>query len=424
MGPLPETINGNKYVVVFVEYLTRWPEAFAIAKADAPTIAMLIKDHIVPRFGAPEILLSDRGSIFISELITTVCASLQIVQVNSTAYHPQANGLVERMNGTIGRLLRRVLASHKNHQRWDELLPLILYSIRITPNSTTGYTPFELLYGRLPSLPIDRMLLPDGTTEDLGNMRKWMEHLQQLRDLTLDNYRVLAEDRHKALADTRWYHPTVGTNVWVYQALQVTKSSKSVSRKLHNPWTGPWTVAAIDEEWNNVEVYDAARPNKRRLLHLSMVKPYKGAHSQPSALTLPEDLRAYQLDGEDLINSLPLKNGTETVPQHPEPISGTVNDLAVPSVDVHLDNSPTASKEANPIPSVDLVQQPRYFEVEDIVGHNMQRGRYFYRVRYRGYGPEYDEFRPAGALRLAPEILSRYQLAHDIPRNSRSRKLL
>jgi hypothetical protein len=265
------------------------------------------------------------------------------------------------------------------------------------------------------------MLLPDGTTEDLGNMRKWMEHLQQLRDLTLDNYRVLAEDRHKALADTRWYHPTVGTNVWVYQALQVTKSSKSVSRKLHNPWTGPWTVAAIDEEWNNVEVYDAARPNKRRLLHLSMVKPYKGAHSQPSALTLPEDLRAYQLDGEDLINSLPLKNGTETVPQHPEPISGTVNDL---SVDVHLDNSPTTSKDANPIPSTDLVQQPRYFEVEDIVGHNMQRGRYFYRVRYRGYGPEYDEFRLAGALRLAPEILSRYQLAHDIPRNSRSRKLL
>ena len=115
MGPLPETLQGNKYVVVFVEYRTRWPEAFAIAKADATTIAMLIKDHIIPRFGAPEILLSDRGSIFISELITTVCASLQIVQVNSTAYHPQANGLVERMNGAIGRLLRRVLASHKNH---------------------------------------------------------------------------------------------------------------------------------------------------------------------------------------------------------------------------------------------------------------------------------------------------------------------
>ena len=118
VGPLPETPNGNKYAVVFTEYTTRWPEAFAIKKIDAKTIAKILVNEIIARHSAPKILLSDQGKQFLSNLVKETCEYLIIKKINTTAYHAQTNGLTEKFNGTLCQIL--AIYGKENQTNWDE----------------------------------------------------------------------------------------------------------------------------------------------------------------------------------------------------------------------------------------------------------------------------------------------------------------
>ncbi len=102
MLQLPLTWNGNRYVVCFVDYLTKWVEAFAMLDQQAETIARLFVDHVVcRRHGVPEELLSNWGANFLSELVQGVCEVLGVKNVNMSGYHPQTDGLVEKFNSTF-----------------------------------------------------------------------------------------------------------------------------------------------------------------------------------------------------------------------------------------------------------------------------------------------------------------------------------
>ena len=98
---LPLTSNGNRYVAVFMDYLTKWPETFAIPDQKAETIAPLFLEHIVCRHGIPEELLTDRGTNFLSNLIQEICQILGVKKINTSGYHPQTDGLVEKFNATL-----------------------------------------------------------------------------------------------------------------------------------------------------------------------------------------------------------------------------------------------------------------------------------------------------------------------------------
>ena len=98
---LPRTRSGKNYLVVFQDYLTKWPEAFPVANQDTITIARLLVERIVPVHGVPKKLLSDRGGCFLSHLISELYRLLGIKKINTTAYHPQTDGMVERLNRTF-----------------------------------------------------------------------------------------------------------------------------------------------------------------------------------------------------------------------------------------------------------------------------------------------------------------------------------
>ena len=92
----PLTQRGNKYVVVFMDYFTKWVEAYAVPDQQAQTVARLLVENIVCRHGVPQELLSDRGSNFLSDLMLEVCSLLGIKKLNTSSYHPQTDGLVEK----------------------------------------------------------------------------------------------------------------------------------------------------------------------------------------------------------------------------------------------------------------------------------------------------------------------------------------
>uniref|UniRef100_A0A6G5AC59 RNA-directed DNA polymerase n=1 Tax=Rhipicephalus microplus TaxID=6941 RepID=A0A6G5AC59_RHIMP len=156
-GPLPYSSSGNRWIIVGVDHLTRYAETAALPAATAHEVALFILRSFILRHGAPRELLSDRGRVFLSEVIQAILAECNIIHRKSTAYHPQTNGLTERFNRTLGDMLRMYTSS--DHTNWDAVLPFVTFAYNTATQATTGFPPFFLLYGREPSHPLDTILL-------------------------------------------------------------------------------------------------------------------------------------------------------------------------------------------------------------------------------------------------------------------------
>jgi hypothetical protein len=181
VGPLEKTERGNKYIVVAVDYFTKWPEARALVKADGKEVGNFIFEEIVCRHGCPKEILSDRGTHFNNELIRELLRKLGIKHKFSMPYHPKTNGLVERFNKT----LCEALAKKENREDWDLEIPGVLMAYRTKVQSSAKVEPFFVVYGRKCRLPISEEIIEEIT---LGERLQYLiERLPEKRDQVKGN---------------------------------------------------------------------------------------------------------------------------------------------------------------------------------------------------------------------------------------------
>uniref|UniRef100_A0A3P9D8I3 Gypsy retrotransposon integrase-like protein 1 n=1 Tax=Maylandia zebra TaxID=106582 RepID=A0A3P9D8I3_9CICH len=157
VGPLPPTPTGNAYLIVFVDYLTKWVEASAVKEATSQVAAGKFVTDIFARHGTPTYLISDRGSPFVSELFEHVVSALGSVHRLTMAYHPQTNA-TERVNRTLKTAIRAYVGD--KHTSWDKFLPQICFALRNASHDSTGMTPAMMLYGRELDTPLDLITQP------------------------------------------------------------------------------------------------------------------------------------------------------------------------------------------------------------------------------------------------------------------------
>ena len=155
---LPKTSKSNKYVIVFQDFATKWPLVFPAPDQLTIRIVKLLTEQIVPFFGVPDALLSDRGTNLLSHLMLDVCKLLGIKKLNTTAYHPQCDGMVERFNRTLNAMIRKHVTQFG--KQWDQYLPGLLWAYRNTPHESTGEKPSYLLFGMDCRSPSEAALLP------------------------------------------------------------------------------------------------------------------------------------------------------------------------------------------------------------------------------------------------------------------------
>ncbi|HBS53358.1 MAG TPA: hypothetical protein DD806_05115 [Flavobacterium sp.] len=151
VGPLTLTENGNKYALTFLDDLTKFFRAIPLQNQEACTVAKAFVKEIICLHGIPEILLTDQGSNFVGKLFKSICKLLDLKKIQTTAYHPQTNGALERTHRTMAEHLRALVNPEQTD--WDDWLPHVVFTFNTTVHSSTGFTPFELLYGYEPTLP-------------------------------------------------------------------------------------------------------------------------------------------------------------------------------------------------------------------------------------------------------------------------------
>ena len=146
VGPItPASERGHRYILTLVDYAIRYPEAVPLKNIDTETVAEALLD-IYSRLGIPEEILSDQGTQFVSSCMQEVSRLLSINRLTTTPYHPICNGLVEKFNYTPKKMLRRLCSEQL--RQWHRFINSLLLAYREAPQGATGFSPFELLYGR------------------------------------------------------------------------------------------------------------------------------------------------------------------------------------------------------------------------------------------------------------------------------------
>ncbi len=285
VGPLPKSARGHEHILVIVDYATRYPEAVPRRKATAKSITHELF-LLCSRVGIPAEILTDQGTPFMSRLMADLCTLLKVKQLRTSVYHPQTDGLVERFNQTLKQMLRRVVAEDK--QDWDLMLPYVLFGIWEVPQASTGFTPFELLFGRQPRglLDVER----EAWEQQPVPHRSVIEHVKEMREridrvmplvrehLTKAQQAQQAQQRHyNRAAQPRKFQP--GDQVMVLVPNSACKFLAS--------WQGPYTIT----EKIGPVTYRVRQPGRRRadqLYHINLLKKWVGTRDQLAALTTVE----------------------------------------------------------------------------------------------------------------------------------------
>ncbi len=268
IGPLERSARGHRFALVLVDYATRYPEAVALRNISAKSVAEALFS-MISRVGIPKEILTDQGTAFMSRTIRKLYELLGIKSIRTSVYHPQTDGLVERFNRTLKTMIRKFV--HEDAKNWDKWLEPLLFAVREVPQASTGFSPFELLYGRQPRGVLDvlRETWEEGPSESKNEIQHVLDlrtKLHTLGQLSMENL-LQAQDKQSRLYNrgARLRNFTPGDKVLV---LLPTSSSKLLAK-----WQGPFEVTRQVGDLN-YEVVRTDRSGARQIYYLNLLKKW------------------------------------------------------------------------------------------------------------------------------------------------------
>ena len=240
---VPVSCQNNRYLLVVQDYFTKWATAIALPDQTAVRITReLVK--LFSEFGVPSIVHSDQGRNFESTVLRQTLDAFGVSKSHTTAYHPQGDGMVERMSRSLLQLLRSYV---ETQDEWERYLPLVLFAYRTAVHATTGVSPFVLMFGRSPQISD----LSTPTAFDSASYQTQLQaKLAELQDF-VECHTTQAASKQKATYDK---HSTsrlfrVGDTVWL---------SIPTAGKLDPRWEGRWVVKSVKSPLN-MEITDGTR---------------------------------------------------------------------------------------------------------------------------------------------------------------------
>ncbi|GJS78524.1 reverse transcriptase domain-containing protein [Tanacetum coccineum] len=290
MGPFPSS-RGNKYILVAVDYLSKWVEAKALPTNDARVVVKFLKS-LFARFGTPRAIISDRGTHFCNDKFAKVMSKYGVTHRLATAYHPQTSGQVEVSNRGLKRILERTVG--ENRASWSDRLDDALWAFRTAYKTPIGCTPYKLVYGKSCHLPIElehraywALKHANFDLKTAGDHRKLqLNELNELRDQAYENS-LIYKERTKKLHDSKIKNRifNVGDQVLLFNS-----RLKIFSGKLKTRWSGPFTITEVFP-YGTAKLSHADGSNFKVNCH--RLKHYFGGDTPP---TVVPDLQTFPKD--------------------------------------------------------------------------------------------------------------------------------
>ena len=303
VGPLHE-VRGKKYVFTARDCFSKWLEATAVKSATAEAAISFLVNDVFRRFGIPETIHSDNGSHFTSRMLGQVATSLGIRTTRTPVYHPASNP-VERAHRDLNDMLRAI--GVETGQDWVTCLPAALMAMNTNVHSGTKFSPFQLLFGRDPPLPIEiAFAKPEDQKEVSTKVEEYAndikKRIQMAYKYARENLKMAVERRRNSyLKAKQGYEP--GDLAWLFTPV----SKPNVARKLQNHWSGPWTVtralsAVLYEilappNWN--------LPEPRQVVAIDRLAPFR--LTEPEDVP-PEEAADLRMEGDEFVERPDVKD--------------------------------------------------------------------------------------------------------------------
>ena len=286
MGPFPRSTKQNEYLLVFVDYYSKWVELFALRQVTGKTVSSILIREILTRWGVPEYVLSDRGSQFVSDVFEETCQRWNLKHKLTTSYHPQTN-LTERVNRTLKTMIASYVESQ--HKNWDQHLHEFRFALNSSVQESIGVTPGELNLSRPLRGPLDLALQPQHVSPDSACYNQ----VVQLHDLKahVDKNLTKARVKQKRNYDRRRRELQfqVRDRVWL-RTHPYSKKEKFFTAKLAPKWQGPYRIVEQLGPLNYRAVKEDTGEDMR-VVHVSRLKA-----CYPSAEEVDELERSKVLD--------------------------------------------------------------------------------------------------------------------------------
>lgn len=267
IGPLiPASDRGHRYILTLVDFATRYPEAVPLKKIDTESVADALID-IFSRVGVPKEILSDRGGQFTSEMMAEVSRLLSIKQLVTTPYHPACNGLVERYNGTLKSMLKRMCTECPKD--WDRYVSPLLFAYREVPQESLGFAPFELIFGRTVRGPM--RILKELWTKDVDNSetKTTYQYVLDLQERLEETCKLARENLMRARTVQKKQYDRKARKKDLTEGDKVLVLLPTKSNKLELQWKGPFPVIKAKDLDYQIDM-----DGKIKTFHANMLQKY------------------------------------------------------------------------------------------------------------------------------------------------------
>jgi transposase InsO family protein len=236
---LPETLSGFKHCITCIDYATRFVLVKPVKNMDAQSVIQFLYKDVVMKFGCPYEIISDRGSSFLSDSVKAFLDVHYIRHLPSSPYHPQTNGMVERMHRELNRSITSLVNTNTN--RWNEVVDECVFNLNVRTHSTTKFSAFKLLFGIDPRLP-QEFIIPRQVTAPLtaAEKRDWIleRTAQELEDLGQNR----ASAYQRSLRQAHNWTKDQEKKDFKFKIGEMAKRRRFNSQKFENHWTGPFFV--------------------------------------------------------------------------------------------------------------------------------------------------------------------------------------